>query len=242
MIKFFRRIRQNLLMENKTGKYLKYAVGEIVLVVIGILIALQINTWNQQRLNNQKEHNILRELHKEFTENKKQLDTVVKFQKSAFKNSKKLIDLFPIDSKEVNLDSVQSYLNYAIANITFNPSQGTINSLISSSSFDLIKNDTLRKILIGWQDLIIDLQEDEGIANDVISDLLDPRFSNHFNYFFDLTDKRTNLKYLESMEFEYLINLRHGALRVLFREGEELDRVVEAVDVILELTKEYRYD
>ena len=48
MIKFFRKIRQNLLSEGKTGKYLKYAIGEIVLVVIGILIALQINNWNEQ--------------------------------------------------------------------------------------------------------------------------------------------------------------------------------------------------
>ena len=50
MIKFFRKIRQNLLMENKTSKYFKYAIGEIILVVIGILIALQINNWNENRL------------------------------------------------------------------------------------------------------------------------------------------------------------------------------------------------
>jgi hypothetical protein len=49
MIKFFRKIRQNLLMENKTGKYFKYAIGEIILVVIGILIALQINNWNENQ-------------------------------------------------------------------------------------------------------------------------------------------------------------------------------------------------
>ena len=49
MIKFFRKIRQNLLSEGKTGKYFKYAIGEIVLVVIGILIALQINNWNEGR-------------------------------------------------------------------------------------------------------------------------------------------------------------------------------------------------
>jgi hypothetical protein len=49
MIKFFRKIRQKVLMENKTGKYFKYAIGEIVLVVIGILIALQINNWNENR-------------------------------------------------------------------------------------------------------------------------------------------------------------------------------------------------
>lgn len=50
MIKFFRKIRQNLLYEGKTTKYLKYALGEILLVVIGILIALQINNWNEKRL------------------------------------------------------------------------------------------------------------------------------------------------------------------------------------------------
>ena len=54
MIKFFRHIRQSLIMENKTSKYFKYAIGEIILVVIGILIALQINTWNEQRKEQQQ--------------------------------------------------------------------------------------------------------------------------------------------------------------------------------------------
>ena len=49
MIKFFRKIRQNLLSENKFSRYLLYAIGEIVLVVIGILLALQINNWNENR-------------------------------------------------------------------------------------------------------------------------------------------------------------------------------------------------
>ena len=51
MIKFFRKIRFNLLSENNTSKYFKYAFGEIILVVIGILIALQINNWNENRKN-----------------------------------------------------------------------------------------------------------------------------------------------------------------------------------------------
>jgi len=52
MIKFFRKIRQKLLSENKFSKYLLYAIGEIVLVVIGILIALSINNWNEERKSN----------------------------------------------------------------------------------------------------------------------------------------------------------------------------------------------
>ena len=55
MIKFFRKIRYNLMEQNKTGNYFKYAIGEIVLVVIGILIALQINNWNENRKANIEE-------------------------------------------------------------------------------------------------------------------------------------------------------------------------------------------
>src|SRR6056297_2485873 len=54
MIKFFRKIRQKMLSENKFSKYLIYAIGEIILVVIGILIALQINNWNENRLTKKK--------------------------------------------------------------------------------------------------------------------------------------------------------------------------------------------
>jgi hypothetical protein len=66
MLKFFRRIRQNLLMENKTGKYFKYAIGEIILVVIGILIALQINNWNENRKEKQKTQTYLKLLLEDF--------------------------------------------------------------------------------------------------------------------------------------------------------------------------------
>lgn len=75
MIKFFRHIRKSLLMENKTGKYFKYAIGEIILVVIGILIALQINNWNEIKKLESKEsailHSLLDDLHlaKEQSEN-----------------------------------------------------------------------------------------------------------------------------------------------------------------------------
>jgi len=59
MIKVFRKIRQNLLSENKLSEYLLYAAGEIFLVVVGILIALQINNWNENRLNTNKGSNCI---------------------------------------------------------------------------------------------------------------------------------------------------------------------------------------
>lgn len=76
MIKFFRHIRKRLVSENKLSKYLLYAIGEIVLVVIGILIALSINNWNEGRLALDKERTTLSNLNSEFSENLKDLDSI----------------------------------------------------------------------------------------------------------------------------------------------------------------------
>ena len=77
MIKFFRKIRQNLLNEGKTAKYFKYAIGEIVLVVIGILIALSINTWNENRKNKNEASFQLSKLKDNLNADKAQIKMVI---------------------------------------------------------------------------------------------------------------------------------------------------------------------
>ena len=78
MIKFFRKIRYDLMEKNKTGKYLKYAIGEIVLVVVGILIALQINTWNEQRKQHKKHDRMLLKVKEELKTNIKNHSTLLR--------------------------------------------------------------------------------------------------------------------------------------------------------------------
>tara|TARA_R110000764_G_scaffold240046_1_gene341787 strand:+ start:69386 stop:69697 length:312 start_codon:yes stop_codon:yes gene_type:complete len=87
MIKFFRNIRKSLLNAGKTGKYLKYALGEIVLVVIGILIALQINNWNEDRKNARMEIQVLREISENLGEDILSLENDVQLNKLPFKMS-----------------------------------------------------------------------------------------------------------------------------------------------------------
>ncbi|WP_406684817.1 DUF6090 family protein [Seonamhaeicola sp. MEBiC1930] len=77
MIKFFRKIRQKLLSEGKTGKYLQYAIGEIILVVIGILLALQINNWNEARKNKILEKEYLVRLLEDLEHDQKDLKQVI---------------------------------------------------------------------------------------------------------------------------------------------------------------------
>jgi len=87
MIKFFRKIRQKMLTENKFSKYLLYAVGEIILVVIGILIALQINNWNEERKEQTKLINVYRLIDNDIKSDIKDLQRIVDFysdKKSVF--------------------------------------------------------------------------------------------------------------------------------------------------------------
>ena len=79
MIKFFRRIRFDLMDKNKTGKYLKYAIGEIILVVIGILIALQINNWNEGNKNKATEKAFIKKLTIDLNSDIKYLKNIIAY-------------------------------------------------------------------------------------------------------------------------------------------------------------------
>ena len=145
MIPFFRKIRKQFADDNKPLKYMRYAIGEIVLVVIGILIALSINNWNETRIKSDKEVIVLANIHKEFKENKVQLDTVLKWHRIIHNSCTKIIGLFPIKSKpepEV-LDSLSVYLWDSYGGHTFNPSQSSVNALMNTSSFDIINDEKL---------------------------------------------------------------------------------------------------
>ena len=93
MIKFFRHIRKSLLMENKTGKYLKYAIGEIVLVVIGILIALSINNWNEQKKENNTATILAKSLIEDLNKDADFLKNALSFSEEKIKNCDILLTL-----------------------------------------------------------------------------------------------------------------------------------------------------
>ena len=161
MIKFFKKIRFKLMDTEKTGRYFKYAIGEIILVVIGILIALAINNQNENRKNSQKKENLLNALKIEFTSNLSQLDTVIFYDNMVLNNSQKLLKLNTERPIEIMNDSMPYWLQYASFRWTFNPINGALRSGISSGEIHLIKSDSLINLLFGWEDFVNDAREDE---------------------------------------------------------------------------------
>ena len=225
-------------MENKTGKYIKYAIGEIVLVVIGILIALSINNWNQQRIAQNKEKVLLSELHQEFVKNKVQFDIVVSKHQLALDACLSLIRKFPIDLESVKVDSLPVTIFWDLKKKwTFNPSEGIINSLVSTSSFELITDSELRKLLVSWNDVLVDYQEDELHSKKYVEEVLNPYLQKHFHYIRGIYDPRNDASILASAEFENLIWQRREHLVDILGTGDEFINMQITINRIIELSK-----
>jgi len=148
MIKFFRKIRQNLLMENKTGKYFKYAIGEIVLVVIGILIALQINNWNENRKKETLKNEYKTALINDYTKDTIQINARL------LRNNLRIERINSIGDSIVkgHFDNLESYYklynnDYVGIRVTNVYNTNSFNLLISSGKIDLFDKD-LRKELM----------------------------------------------------------------------------------------------
>ncbi|WP_053990571.1 DUF6090 family protein [Mangrovimonas sp. TPBH4] len=109
MITFFRKIRHNLLSEGRTAKYLKYAIGEIVLVVIGILIALQINTWQQQYKDRLSERDLLNRIIVDLESDINSFERIKQFKNGQNETCLRLLDFY-IQPTEQAYDTIQ-FLN-----------------------------------------------------------------------------------------------------------------------------------
>ncbi|MFC4720868.1 DUF6090 family protein [Geojedonia litorea] len=134
MIKFFRTIRQNLLKEGKTAKYFKYAIGEIVLVVIGIIIALQINNWNEERKSKLKSKAYVAKIMNDLVNDTININELIEYAKADNNNIEDYFSFFnkgniPIDQLiDSSRNTKASYLRYVPVNQTFLDMQSSGNS------------------------------------------------------------------------------------------------------------------
>ncbi len=238
MIKFFRKIRYDLMEKNKTGKYLKYAIGEIVLVVIGILIALSINNWNENQKKRKIETSVLQQIHKEFKSNKVQLDSIKSHNKTAIEACDAIISLMPFKKEKATIDSLVIYIPIAFIPKTFNPSNGSVESLISSSSFDVIQNDSLRNLLVTWKDVYNDYSEEEQYARDLNNWELIPYLTKNTSYINPNIDpyNEINLNELSSNSFNNMWMLKRGSINDILKSIKD-EQVEHYITEIIRLTK-----
>jgi len=181
MIKFFRKIRKNLLNEGKTTRYFKYAIGEIVLVVIGILIALQINTWNQERIFKNELALALSDIRSEFFENKRGAEEAIKKTTITFENGKKLMSLMGNDKDDFKSQYIDELLFNTLAGQSFRATQRSLAGVLQHGKLELLQTDKLKDLIFQWAQYLKKYEVDYSRYESKIDDYLVPYLTKNYS-------------------------------------------------------------
>jgi hypothetical protein len=242
MIKFFRKIRYDLMEKNKTGKYLKYAIGEIVLVMIGILLALQVSHWSNQSADRKLEKRYLSELILDLQTDSIVIYKIKKYSDRQALSKKKLTKYF--EGKKIIEDSLVSYFGYQWQHVAkFNPITTTLDEMKSTGNIGVIENTSIRrKILETYNYYTTHINNNEDrylIQQNALANLIQFNIPNIFSESLEnsepldiktlLNDFRVKNSFLGNgvLDFNRAINLMQSKnselLRALREESKLLD-------------------
>ncbi len=163
-----------MLSENKSTRYLIYAIGEIILVVIGILIALQINNWNHDYQDRRQENQILAQLLKEYKSNLDQINDKIALRNETLNSCIRFLEYRKKDFNEVSVDSIDAHLFRISIRPTFDPELSVSNELINSGKLYLLENEELRNYISSYSSFLSELSEEEQVILDVTENQLMP--------------------------------------------------------------------
>ena len=202
MIRFFRSIRQGLLAQGRITRYLTYAIGEIVLVVIGILIALQVNTWNEDRKERKYERLLLEKIQEDLRLDTIDLQFNLRFHERTWRSESALLDLLMNESDTtMELDYNEALGTDLILNTHRSAYQNLIQHDIS-----VVKDDSLKSKLARHYDFYYPVME--RIENDLPAyDLYSrksPFFVKHFKLATEM-DRSLMHAYSSNGKDDYLV-------------------------------------
>ena len=186
MIKFFRKTRQRLLTENKFSKYLIYAIGEIILVVIGILIALSINNWNEEKKLRKLERTYLLGILDDLKTDTTKINTVVipYFLDNHKVNHKYLdsLDTHNLLTNESLVEKVVAPYSMSNSGLSFHPTYGTYNEIISQGNSGLIKDKELFNAIQELYEVGYKRNNEHSTRRDKLTDNIRLKYAYEFKY------------------------------------------------------------
>ena len=227
-----------MLIKNKLNRYLIYAIGEIILVVIGILIALRINNWNEKRKDIANEQLILEQLQKEYKSNLNQLDQKILMRNQGSEASQNL--LHQIDNPIlVNSEDFYKSVWQIMRDPTFDP---ILNDIIGSEKLRLIRNQELVELLSNWSSEVYQVQELELQYQKFRTEILIPcinRIGITRNVCYELwKDGYTPTEALDK-KYNYKINIKPTKKKISLNEvisDVEFEGIVSMVVTINQMT------
>ena len=252
MLKYFRRVRQQLLKENKFSKYLLYAIGEIVLVVLGILIALQINNNNEARKTEQKKDNYLIGIKADLQLNLSGLEGIISARKTAVRSAGIILDYFEgnraVLPDSFNLHNLNVQIWYPL-----NQNDNTFQELLNSGNLAIISDDSIRNSLLNLQLLYktITFQESH-MRHDYVNYLYPIYFSiadlnpSIKNYAYQLSagaaGENSVLSENEIMEMLQNRTFKNGFVLAIFNSNHLIDNYSDMLEMTKKLIRSIEID
>ena len=182
MIKFFRKIRQKLLEQNKVSKYLIYALGEIILVVIGILIALQINNWNENRQNKKRINSFIEKLKLQNRNNITKIDENIALFQNKYKTSIRLLSIIGSENTSSIDAKIDSLIGANFSDYHLNLDLNVINEGRENGDLALLPSSKLRQALYNLTTENAAIIERERITNEDLNLLFVPYLNKNYNF------------------------------------------------------------
>lgn len=244
MLHFFRQIRKSLMEQHKVRTYLLYAVGEIALVMIGILLALQVNNWNIERQERQKEQEILKALKVEFQANLYDLQRVSDEHELIYSELSEIQHI--TESRNYEDPRLDSLIHGVVRWFTFTERPSASSNLINSGNLNLITNDELRDLITQWSGTVADVVDDEVYTADFIRETMLPFLAAHYpitnlepenNKFVKRYASTFNILYepilsIREVEWEKLLNNEEFQSLIAMRKIYEMHCALEIVPAI----------
>ena len=227
MIKFFRKIRQDLLSKGKTGKYLQYAIGEIVLVVIGILIALSINNWNEGQSKRNAELNFYRNTKQQLLDDADNIASELEHNILLNKQFSYAIKLIQANDKSKK-DSLGKIAVKLIDYSDFDGQGNIYETMVNSGDVKLLRSPEIIEKIRRLEETYFYMNRMEAINFDAIMSIV-PEIIQTVR----LTNgKVENEDYLYGLVFENLFVLSHS---VTFEKDEVYNEIINEIESIIQL-------
>jgi hypothetical protein len=192
MIPVFRKIRKKMADDNKPIRYMRYAIGEIVLVVFGILIALQINNWNEDQKTRKRELIYLENIKTDLLLNIEELSNFIDARKSNIASCEQVLKYFNGDL-ELDLDDFNRHSLSIMIWFPLNQHDNSYQELLNSGNLAIL---SAKRIKNGLQNMQVDFKNIAFIEGEMQQDYE----SYLYDVYFSIADLDTNLKHLEAQQ------------------------------------------
>lgn len=222
--------------ENKTSKYFKYAIGEIFLVVIGILIALQVSNWNKQRVDANSEQEVLIDLNTEIKSNIKELEIIIDEHKKSLAAGNEIMSMIMDSSKlkSISNDSLNSILIIMNYNYTYDPKLGILNSVINSGRINLIQNKEIRYKLSSINESIIDANESTQVIEKIRAEYYWPMIASKRAIIYNKKISSDTKESFQNPEFIWWVNFIKAVRQEGLDEENELLKFLNNINDLIE--------